>query len=158
MDYISLFQEIIRYLIVGVTIIVVAIPEGLPLAVTISLAYSVSKMQKGNCLVRNIDCAETMGGANEIVTDKTGTLTTNKMTVRGLYTMDEMHIDDSRFDALKMIHLDNREVITEGILYNCSAYVQDNKDTKKEEVIGNPTESGVLNFLIKENVQVRPYL
>jgi len=52
MDYISLFQEFVRYLIVGVTIIVVAIPEGLPLAVTISLAYSVSKMQKGNCLVR----------------------------------------------------------------------------------------------------------
>lgn len=154
MDYITLFQEIVRFLIVGVTIIVVAIPEGLPLAVTISLAYSVSKMQKGNCLVRKIDSAETMGGADEIVTDKTGTLTTNVMTVRGFYTMDQTFIEEQKFDNLKLNHLDNRALISDGVLYNCSAYVQINKDSKKEEVIGNPSESGVLRFFIDHSVNV----
>jgi Ca2+ transporting ATPase len=61
--------------ILGVTIIVVAVPEGLPLAVTISLAYSVGQMFKENNLVRRLHASETMGGANEICTDKTGTLT-----------------------------------------------------------------------------------
>jgi magnesium-transporting ATPase (P-type) len=77
MGFIPLLKEIVRYFIVAVTVVVVAIPEGLPLAVTISLAYSVAKMQKGNCLVRKIEASETMGGANQVVTDKTGTLTTN---------------------------------------------------------------------------------
>lgn len=60
---------------------VVAVPEGLPLAVTLSLAYSVNQMRKENNLVRRLEAAETMGGANEICTDKTGTLTQNKMTI-----------------------------------------------------------------------------
>lgn len=71
----------INSIIVGITIIVVAVPEGLPLAVTISLAYSVNQMRKENNLVRRLEAAETMGGANEILTDKTGTLTENRMTV-----------------------------------------------------------------------------
>jgi len=62
-------------LILGVAIVAVAIPEGLPLAVTISLAYSVGQMFKENNLVRRLEASETMGGANEICTDKTGTLT-----------------------------------------------------------------------------------
>lgn len=64
LGFIPLLKEIVRYFIVAVTVVVVAIPEGLPLAVTISLAYSVAKMQKGNCLVRKIEASETMGGAN----------------------------------------------------------------------------------------------
>ena len=67
--------------IVGITILVVAIPEGLPLAVTISLAYSVKKMLKDNNLVRHLNACETMGNATAICSDKTGTLTTNRMTV-----------------------------------------------------------------------------
>jgi P-type E1-E2 ATPase len=66
-------------------VIVVAVPEGLPLAVTISLAYSVMQMKKENNLVRRLDASETMGGANEICTDKTGTLTKNQMTVQQIY-------------------------------------------------------------------------
>ena len=69
------------YLILGITIIVVAVPEGLPLAVTIALAYSVMKMKEQNNLVRRLDASETMGGANEVCTDKTGTLTENRMTL-----------------------------------------------------------------------------
>ena len=69
-----------------------AIPEGLPLAVTIALAYSVGKMRKQNNLVRQLQASETMGGANNICTDKTGTLTQNKMTVV------EAFIQDKNFD------------------------------------------------------------
>ena len=72
---------LVNAVIVAITIIVVAVPEGLPLAVTISLAYSVNQMRRENNLVRKLEAAETMGGANEILTDKTGTLTQNRMTV-----------------------------------------------------------------------------
>jgi Ca2+ transporting ATPase len=82
----ALTSGILNAVIVGITIVVVAVPEGLPLAVTISLAYSVNQMRKENNLVRRLEAAETMGGANEILTDKTGTLTQNKMTVIQLYT------------------------------------------------------------------------
>lgn len=78
---ISVTKGIVNAVIVAITIIVVAVPEGLPLAVTISLAYSVNQMRKENNLVRRLEAAETMGGANEILTDKTGTLTQNKMSV-----------------------------------------------------------------------------
>jgi Ca2+-transporting ATPase len=66
---------VLNAFIIAVTVIVVAVPEGLPLAVTISLAFSVSKMLKENNLVRKLHASETMGGANEMCTDKTGTLT-----------------------------------------------------------------------------------
>ena len=79
-------KGVINACIVAITIIVVAVPEGLPLAVTISLAYSVNQMRKENNLVRRLEAAETMGGVNEILTDKTGTLTQNKMTVTQLYS------------------------------------------------------------------------
>lgn len=74
--------------IIAITVVVVAIPEGLPLAVTISLAYSVGQMFKENNLVRHLHASETVGGANEICTDKTGTLTRNLMTVMALYIDD----------------------------------------------------------------------
>jgi len=70
-------NQLVKFLIVGVTIIVVAIPEGLPLAVTIALAYSVGKMREENNLVRHLASCEIMGGANNICSDKTGTLTQN---------------------------------------------------------------------------------
>lgn len=70
-----------RYFIIAVSIIVMAVPEGLPLAVTIALAYSVGKMKDENNLVRFLPACETMGGANNICTDKTGTLTKNIMKV-----------------------------------------------------------------------------
>ncbi|KAG9390841.1 Cation-transporting P-type ATPase [Carpediemonas membranifera] len=71
----------IDFIILAVTIVVVAVPEGLPLAVTISLAYSMKRMMKDNNLVRHLNACETMGGATNICSDKTGTLTQNKMTV-----------------------------------------------------------------------------
>jgi len=81
----ELFTESLRkwlgYLIVGVAVIVVAVPEGLPLAVMISLAYSISKMLEDNNDVKRLSSCEIMGGADNICSDKTGTLTLNQMKV-----------------------------------------------------------------------------
>lgn len=73
--------EMLNFFIIGITVVVVAIPEGLPLAVTLSLAYSVKKMLLDQNLVRKLGACETMGGANNICSDKTGTLTKNEMTL-----------------------------------------------------------------------------
>jgi len=81
----GLGKDIFQSLILCITIIVVAIPEGLPLAVTLSLSFSVKKMMDDNNLVRHMPACETMGGANYICTDKTGTLTRNKMHVVSFY-------------------------------------------------------------------------
>ena len=75
------FSELLHFVIIGITVLVVAVPEGLPLAVTIALAFSVKKMLKDNNLVRYLHACETMGNATAICSDKTGTLTTNRMTV-----------------------------------------------------------------------------
>lgn len=77
MEYI---KNYLHYLIVGITIIVVAVPEGLPLAVMISLAYSVKRMLADQNFVKKLTSCEIMGGANNICSDKTGTLTKNEMT------------------------------------------------------------------------------
>lgn len=78
-------HHLVDAFIIAVSIIVVAVPEGLPLAVTIALAYSVGKMKDENNLVRYLQACETMGGADNICSDKTGTLTMNKMTVTRVF-------------------------------------------------------------------------
>merc|ERR1719409_373856 len=78
-------EKILDYIIVALGILAVAIPEGLPLALTISLAFSSNKMARESNLVKTLDSCETMGSATTICTDKTGTLTANCMTVRGAY-------------------------------------------------------------------------
>ena len=75
------WKALLDFLVIAVTIVAVAVPEGLPLAVTISLAYSMQKMMSDNCLVRHLQACETMGSATMICSDKTGTLTQNVMTV-----------------------------------------------------------------------------
>ena len=77
-------HELTEYFIIAVSIVVVAVPEGLPLSVTIALAYSVGKMKEENNLVRYLQACETMGGADNICSDKTGTLTMNKMIAANL--------------------------------------------------------------------------
>jgi len=76
-------------LIIAVTVVVVAVPEGLPLAVTLTLAYSVMKMLEDNNLVKKISSCETMGNADCICTDKTGTLTENLMTIKEVWTQNQ---------------------------------------------------------------------
>lgn len=78
-------SKVIKAFIISVTVVVVAIPEGLPLAVTLSLAFSVKKMLYDNNLVRQMQACETMGGADMICSDKTGTLTENKMNITKMW-------------------------------------------------------------------------
>jgi len=80
------FTELLNTIIIAITVIVVAIPEGLPLAVTISLSFSSAKLQKAHNLVRKLASAETMGAVTHICSDKTGTLTENKMTTMAVYS------------------------------------------------------------------------
>jgi len=87
---VATLQSVVKFIIIAITVIVVAVPEGLPLAVTISLAFSVMKMKEENNLVRKLEASETMGGATQICTDKTGTLTQNKMTVKAIYLNDQV--------------------------------------------------------------------
>ena len=91
----GIWKEIFQSIVLCITIIVVAIPEGLPLAVTLSLSFSVKKMMDDNNLVRKMHACETMGGANYICTDKTGTLTRNKMHVVSVYNnSNEVNVND----------------------------------------------------------------
>lgn len=135
-------SELLNAFIIAVTIIVVAVPEGLPLAVTISLAYSVLKMNDLGNLVRRLNASETMGGANEICTDKTGTLTQNNMTVQAFYVNDKVH-EGHKFEGL--FDLPNGELIAQAVLYNSSAFIGE-KDGKKI-TMGNVTECGIINYL-----------
>ena len=92
-------SDLLNAFIIGVTIIVVAVPEGLPLAVTISLAFSVAEMANLGNLVRRLSASETMGGADQICTDKTGTLTQNNMTVQAFYS-NERTVEGESFNGL----------------------------------------------------------
>ena len=124
---------LVNYLILSITVVVVAVPEGLPLAVTISLAYSVMKMKLENNLVRRLDASETMGGANEICTDKTGTLTKNQMTVKAFY-LD--HKSTSNLATYRECR--TSEIMNQGVLFNCSARIEI-KDGQYQPM-GNCTE------------------
>ncbi|CAD8141668.1 unnamed protein product [Paramecium pentaurelia] len=137
-------KEILNFFIVSVTIIVVAVPEGLPLAVTIALAYSVGKMKDEKNLVRYLSACETMGGANNICSDKTGTLTENKMTVTNLY------IEDTDFNKLdpKTIKSSTLSLLCEGICLNSMAHPQIDENGKFEH-IGNKTECALLELAYK---------
>ncbi|CAD8137228.1 unnamed protein product [Paramecium octaurelia] len=137
-------KEILNFFIVSVTIIVVAVPEGLPLAVTIALAYSVGKMKDEKNLVRFLSACETMGGANNICSDKTGTLTENKMTVTNLY------IEDTDFNKLdpKAIKSSTLSLLCEGICLNSMAHPQIDENGRFEH-IGNKTECALLELAYK---------
>ena len=146
-------SKILDAFIIGVTVIVVSIPEGLPLAVTVSLAYSVSKMADENNLVRTLAASETMGGANEICTDKTGTLTLNKMTVMALYNEDV--VTNGRKHP-EYNHLQSSGILAESILFNCSAYIE--MVHGKQICKGNVTEVGIINYLMESGFDVEGML
>ncbi|XP_022240050.1 plasma membrane calcium-transporting ATPase 2-like [Limulus polyphemus] len=141
-------QFFVKFFIIGVTVLVVAVPEGLPLAVTLALAYSVKKMMKDNNLVRHLDACETMGNATAICSDKTGTLTTNRMTVVQSY-MGGVHYKTSpKYDDLPP---DIAEKILYGISVN-SGYTsrilpsENPGDLPKQ--VGNKTECALLGFIL----------
>uniref|UniRef100_A0AAR2JV35 Calcium-transporting ATPase n=1 Tax=Pygocentrus nattereri TaxID=42514 RepID=A0AAR2JV35_PYGNA len=141
-------QYFVKFFIIGVTVLVVAVPEGLPLAVTISLAYSVKKMMKDNNLVRHLDACETMGNATAICSDKTGTLTTNRMTVVQAY------VNDQHFREIpdpSQVNPNTLEMIVNAIAIN-SAYTSKIMPPDIEgglpKQVGNKTECGLLGFVL----------
>ena len=137
-DVSSLLTYTMQTLMIAVTLIVVAVPEGLPMAVTLSLAYSMRRMLKTNNLVRKMHACETMGATTVICTDKTGTLTQN-----------QMKIYQTNFYSLVDQKLGNEEVsvlIKEGIAVNSTASL-DLSDASKAKVLGNPTEGALLLWL-----------
>ncbi|XP_041934084.1 plasma membrane calcium-transporting ATPase 1a isoform X3 [Alosa sapidissima] len=141
-------QFFVKFFIIGVTVLVVAVPEGLPLAVTISLAYSVKKMMKDNNLVRHLDACETMGNATAICSDKTGTLTMNRMTVVQAYLADKHH---SRIPVADTIPATILDLLIVGISVN-SAYTTKIMPPEKEgglpRQVGNKTECSLLGFVL----------
>uniref|UniRef100_A0A672KJ23 Calcium-transporting ATPase n=1 Tax=Sinocyclocheilus grahami TaxID=75366 RepID=A0A672KJ23_SINGR len=110
-------QFFVKFFIIGVTVLVVAVPEGLPLAVTISLAYSVKKMMKDNNLVRHLDACETMGNATAICSDKTGTLTMNRMTVVQVFIADKHYKKVPEPNAIPASTMD---LLILGVSVNCA--------------------------------------
>ncbi|XP_072958999.1 probable calcium-transporting ATPase 8, plasma membrane-type [Typha angustifolia] len=139
---------ILNYFAISVTIIVVAVPEGLPLAVTLSLAFAMKKLMEEKALVRHLSACETMGSANCICTDKTGTLTTNHMVVDKTWICEvsKSSISSESFNDLKaMISEKVVNIILEGIFENSGSEVVRGKDGKNT-ILGTPTETALLEF------------
>ena len=142
-EWLSFAQYLLNTLMMAVTIIVVSVPEGLPMSVTLSLALSMKRMLTANNLVRKMHACETMGAATVICTDKTGTLTQNQMSV-----------NDMSFLALPEKKLGDNEIsnlIKESLALNTTAFL-DFSDEKKIKAIGNPTEGALLLWLNKQGV------
>ena len=123
-DYFYMAEIVLKYFMMAVTLIVMAVPEGLPMAITLSLALNMRRMLKSNNLVRKLHACETMGAVTVICTDKTGTLTQNKMQVSALELKQG---DEALLDT--------------AIALNSTAELNDGKP------IGNPTESALLLWL-----------
>lgn len=130
-DYFYMAEIVLKYFMMAVTLIVMAVPEGLPMAITLSLALNMRRMLKSNNLVRKLHACETMGAVTVICTDKTGTLTQNKMQVSALELKQG---DEALLDT--------------AIALNSTAELNDGKP------IGNPTESALLLWL---NAQGKDY-
>ncbi|KAG7319121.1 hypothetical protein KOW79_017595 [Hemibagrus wyckioides] len=149
-------QYFVKFFIIGVTVLVVAVPEGLPLAVTISLAYSVKKMMKDNNLVRHLDACETMGNATAICSDKTGTLTMNRMTVVQAYIGDTHYKKVPEPDA---INPETLELMVNSISIN-SAYTTKILPPEQEgglpRHVGNKTECALLGLVLELKRDYQP--
>ncbi len=133
-DWIQFLAYLLQTLMVAVTLVVVAVPEGLPMAVTLSLAYSMRRMLKTNNLVRKMHACETMGATTVICTDKTGTLTENQMQVY----------------KTNFFGNPSDEVLYEGIAVNSTAQLD--LSGEKPQVLGNPTEGALLLWLRERGV------
>lgn len=129
-QWLQVVQIVLKYFMMAVTLIVVAVPEGLPMSVTLSLALNMRRMLKTNNLVRKMHACETMGAITVICTDKTGTLTQNLMQVH------EAQVDES-----------NPELVAESIAVNSTAFLEEKAEGEKPSGVGNPTEVALLLWL-----------
>ncbi|MDR0355789.1 MAG: calcium-translocating P-type ATPase, PMCA-type [Deltaproteobacteria bacterium] len=132
-------MALLRYFMVAVTIIVVAVPEGLPMSVTLSLAYSMRKMTAANNLVRRMHACETIGAATVICSDKTGTLTMNKMKVSSF--------DFSNLPKGEMPKGLELDLAAEAVAANSTANLMPDEAGRLTKPLGNPTESALLMWL-----------
>ena len=137
-------QIVLKYFMMAVTLIVVSVPEGLPMSVTLSLALNMRRMLATNNLVRKMHACETMGAVTVICTDKTGTLTQNKMQVYELVTSDELRATSDELQATS----DHSSPLTDNMAINSTAFLE--RKGKGELIpIGNPTEGALLLWLDK---------
>ena len=127
-DFPKTLNKVCEILTTVIIIIIVAVPEGLPMTIGLSLAYSVMRMKTDGILVKNLDSPEVMGGVNEICTGKTATLTKNDMKVHAFFTQSRI-IRNTRKNTLFNCELAENtvELIKEGILFNCDARVEMNE-------------------------------
>nr|GMC51997.1 calcium-transporting ATPase 9, plasma membrane-type-like isoform X1 [Ipomoea batatas] len=142
----EIVNGVIHIITAAVTIVVVAVPEGLPLAVTLTLAYSMKKMMADKALVRRLSACETMGSATTICSDKTGTLTLNQMTVVNAY-VGKKKIDPPE-DGSQVPPVVCR-LLDESIVLNTAGSVFTSKDGSGIEVSGSPTEKAILTWGVK---------
>lgn len=139
-DWLHVIQNILKYFMMAVTLIVMAVPEGLPMAITLSLALNMRRMLATNNLVRKMHACETMGAINVICTDKTGTLTQNKMQVA-----------DTHFDTDTV---PSEELLFEALSANTTAYLDESNEFHG---VGNPTECALLLWMHNQNVNYLTY-
>ncbi|WP_289735725.1 calcium-translocating P-type ATPase, PMCA-type [Paramuribaculum intestinale] len=136
-EWMSFMAYLLQTFMIAVTLVVVSVPEGLPMAVTLALAYSMRRMLKTNNLVRKLHACETMGATTVICTDKTGTLTQNQM----------------RVSAMKISDTTPHDLLVEGIAANSTAELD--LSGEKPSVIGNPTEGALLLWLRDQGADYR---
>jgi P-type Ca2+ transporter type 2C len=137
--------SVLNFFAVAVTIIVVAVPEGLPLAVTLSLAFAMKRLMQERALVRHLSACETMGSASCICTDKTGTLTTNHMVVEKVWAAQTVSTDKGFDDLKSSVSEGFSKVLLEGVFHCSGSEVVRDKDGKTT-VVGTPTETAILEF------------
>lgn len=125
-NYIGMIEVVLKYFMMAVTLIVMAVPEGLPMAVTLALALNMRRMLKSNNLVRKLHACETMGAVNVICTDKTGTLTQNRMHVEEMLTFDE----------------NSNMALPRAIALNTTAHIG----------VGNPTEKALIEWVTDKGI------
>ena len=151
---ISLFSSheldiLVNAFIIGVTVIVVAIPEGLPMAVTIAFAFSVDKMKKEHNLVKHLDKSEAMGNVNNVCTDKTGTLTKGEMRVAAFFIEDQ----DIRLNKTKVFDEKLRELILNCIYKNITC-VETTNEKGQKVLNGDMTEKALFTYLKEDNYRL----
>ena len=139
-DWLPALKATLQYFMMAVTLIVVAVPEGLPMSVTLSLALNMRRMLVTNNLVRKMHACETMGAITVICTDKTGTLTQN-----------QMQVSEASFYALEGNN-ELKQLIYQGIAANSTAFLEENNCEAKPKGVGNPTEVALLLWLHAQGI------
>jgi Ca2+-transporting ATPase len=140
----NIVNAVVGIVAAAVTIVVVAIPEGLPLAVTLTLAYSMKKMMADQAMVRKLSACETMGSATTICTDKTGTLTLNQMKVTKFWLGKEIFAAGSYSSIAPYV----LELVQEGVALNTTGSVYRPNSGYEIEFSGSPTEKAILSWAV----------